>query len=116
MSNMTNREIQSNKAVCAGTVSTPVVAMDKPYSEEELISLANNNGYITGIIAVPLSNIIDCDFESFLDVLAMKLVNNECLMDISYKAVGISDVESGDTNILIEVSGDVSEIISFNAD
>lgn len=76
----------------------------------------DENGYVTGRIVIPLSDIIDHDFEEFLDLVAEKLVDNDCLMDINYKAVGIDNIESGDADIILEVSGDVSEIIEDDED
>ena len=83
--------------------------MQKPYTVEQMKEHQDENGYIKGNVAIPLSDIINYDLEGFLDLLALKLVDNECLMNINYKAVGIDDVDSG--NIIIEVSGDVSEIL-----
>ena len=86
-------------------------SLEKPYTQSEMKELRDENGYVTGRVAVPLSDIIDNDLEGFLALLAEKLVNNDCLMDINYKAIGIENTESGDANIIIEVSGDVSEIL-----
>lgn len=85
--------------------------LTRPYTQDEIKAHMNENCYVTGNVAVPLSEIIDNDFEAFLDLLAIKLVDDDCLMDISYKAVGIQNVESGNADIIIEVSGDVSEIL-----
>ncbi len=85
--------------------------LEKPYTRQEMKELCDSDGFITGNVAVPLSDIIGNDFEGFLDLLDIKLVDNECLMSISYKAVGITDIESGNADIIIEVTGDVSEII-----
>ena len=84
--------------------------LEKPYTEEEIRRLRDKDGYIEGCVAVPLSDIINSDFEEFLDLLALKLVDNVLLMDINYTAVGISDTDAGDANIIIKVSGDTSEL------
>lgn len=84
--------------------------MKEPYKPEELKKLADENGYVEGNVVVPLSNIIDNDLEGFLDLLGEKLVENDCLMDISYKPVGVI-VDQG---IIIWVRGDVSEVIRMN--
>lgn len=86
--------------------------LKRPYTIEELQENMNENCYVTGCIAVPLSDIIDHDLEEFLDLIAMKLTGSELLMDINYNAVAVYDVDSNDTSIIIEVHGDVSEIIS----
>lgn len=90
--------------------------LEKPYTQQEMKELMDENGYVTGRVAIPLSDIIDHNFEEFLDLVAKKLVDNDCLMDINYKAVGIDNIESGDADIILEVSGDVSEIIEDDKD
>lgn len=84
--------------------------MDRPYTNEELKKLVDENGYVEGNVIVPLSDIISNDFEGFLDLLGEKLVENDCLMDISYKPVGVI----ADQGIIIWVRGDVSEVIRMN--
>lgn len=90
--------------------------LQAPYSQQEIEKIADANGYVSGCVAVPLSEIINSDFEEFLDMLAVKLVDNECLMDIRYKAVGIENTDSEDANIIMKVSGDISEIVNMNND
>lgn len=89
--------------------------MKEPYKPEELEKLADENGYVEGNVIVPLSDIIDNDLEGFLDLLGEKLVANECLMDISYKAVGVTEEQNNDDRgIIIWVRGDASEVIRMN--
>lgn len=90
---------------------TQTGVLDRPYTQKEMKEHMDENGYVRGNVAITLSEIIDCDFEQFLDLCAVRLVDNECLMDVNYKAVDIRNVESGNADIIIEVSGDVSEII-----
>lgn len=87
--------------------------MEKPYTIQEMKLKQNENGYVTGYVAVPLSDIIDNNLDQFLNIIAEKLVANECLMDIDYKAVGITNVNCGDASIIIKVTGDISEILSM---
>lgn len=87
--------------------------LEKPYTIQEMKEKKNEDGYVTGCVAVALSDIIDNDLEQFLDLIAEKLVANDCLMDINYKAIGIIDVDSGNANIIIEVTGDVSNILDM---
>ena len=91
-----------------------VTILREPYTDQELRNLCNEDNYVTGYVSIPLSDIIDCDFEQFLDRLATRLVNSECLMDISYDAVGIEGVGSGDTCIIMKVRGDVSDILDMD--
>lgn len=93
-----------------GDLAAVLSTLEKPYTEEEIRKLRDKDGYIEGCVAVPLSDIINSDFEEFLDLLALKLVDNVLLMDINYTAVGISDTDAGDANIIIKVSGDTSEL------
>lgn len=86
-------------------------AMDRPYTEDEIRANMDDDCYVTGRVKVSLSELIDNDLESFLDLLGERLVDNPCLMNVSYKAVGITDIDSGDADIIIEVTGDVSEVI-----
>ncbi len=53
-------------------------------------------------VTVPLSEVLDTNFEGFLDLLA-ETVGHPLLMDIDYKLVG---VDNGDP--VFEVSGDYS--------
>lgn len=84
--------------------------MKIPYTAEELKEKADENGYVEGNVIVPFSNIIDRDLEGFLDLLGEKLVANECLMDISYKAIEVTE----DQNVIIWVRGDASEVMEMN--
>lgn len=88
-----------------------VVVRENPFPMElmEEALEGDNNGYIEGVVAVELSDIIDRDFDGFLDLLSEKLTGTELLMDINYQVVG------HDENILfINVRGDVSDIVTCN--
>lgn len=87
-----------------------ITVLRKPYTVPEIRSLCDENNYITGCVSVPLKDIIDCDFEQFLDLLERRLVNDGCLMDIRYDAVGIKGAGSEDTCIILKVTGDASDI------
>lgn len=82
--------------------------MKRPYTIEEMKEKQDEDGFVTGCVAVPLTDVIDYDLEGFLDLLAIKLVDNETLMDIRYELVG---TESSD--LLIKVTGNVSEILEL---
>ena len=60
--------------------------------------------YITGRVSLDVNDIINWDFEQFLDALAEGM-GNPLLMDIAYKPVKID----GDGLIVFEVDGDDSE-------
>lgn len=80
--------------------------LKKPYTAHEMRKVIDRDGYLSGNIVIELDEVISCDQEQFLDLCAIRLVDNECLMDISYKAVGICS-----DGIIINVRGDVSEIL-----
>lgn len=88
-----------------------MTAMKKPYTVEEMKEKMDDNGYVIGVVAVPFHSIVNTEFEGFLDILSCRLVGSELLMDVDYNVVGIDKTED-DTNILVEVKGDVSEIIA----
>lgn len=76
--------------------------------EEAKSRIEEDSTYITGIVPVELSFIIDGDLEVFLDELSEKLLGRSTLMDINYKCVG---AESDGLTLLMEVSGDISELL-----
>ena len=82
----------------------------KPLTIEEMKNRINEDNYINGIVSVELSDLIDNDFENFLDIISEKLTNSPCLMDVSYEVVGSGN---GDT-IYIKVMGDITDIIDEN--
>lgn len=90
--------------------------IERPYDSQDIRERMDANGYVEGNVAVPLSDIIDNDLEGFLDLLAEKLVDSVCLMDISYRAVGILDPGSDDASVIISVRGDASECIEDDDD
>ncbi len=63
-------------------------------------------GYVGGIVAVSLSELIDNNIESFLDLISERLTGEDTLMEISYRVMGTN----GD-NILIGVVGDPAFIL-----
>lgn len=65
--------------------------------------------YISAIISCHISDMINRDYEQFLDYIAIQMCNNDLLMDIDYEIVGL-DTDDKNTVYLL-VSGDVSNII-----
>lgn len=83
--------------------------LSEPLSMEQLVSLTSEDDpYVQGNVLVETDEIIGSGLEEFLDLLSERLVGNVCLMDINYKPI---DVIS-DGRIVIQVSGDVSEMIT----
>ena len=77
--------------------------MERPYETEEIRALIDENCTISGIVRVELSDLIDNDFEGFLDVLSEKLIDDLSLMETDYKIVGFE----GDTILHLKVTGQV---------
>lgn len=80
--------------------------MEKPYTIEEMKEKQDEDGFVAGCVAVPLSDLIGFDLERFLFLLARKLVDDETLMNVSYELVGTKG-----SDLLIKVVGDVTEIL-----
>lgn len=79
--------------------------LHKPYTEQEIRQQMDEHGYVSGLVSMTFSAIISYDCEQVLDILSEKLVGSQLLSDISYNAVGVDDVRSGDSDIIIEVRG-----------
>jgi len=75
----------------------------EPLSEEEIKKAHEKDGTVEGVVRVDVSEVIDGDLESFLDLLSRRLVDSELLSDIQYEVV---DVE--DDVLLIRVSGETA--------
>lgn len=76
-------------------------AMDR----EQLEKVMDVNKYVTVVVPVLLSDIIDSDLEGFLDLLSELVTASWLLIDITYRVIGVEN----DSTILLEVTGDVSE-------
>lgn len=87
------------------------LVMTRPYTARELEAKMDEKCFVTGYVAVPLNDMINAEFEEFLDLLSVKLTGGELLMEISYKAVSILNTDA-DNNVVIKVHGNVSEILS----
>lgn len=82
-------------------------------SPKQVVEMADDNGRLEGYVSIHLSDIIDTDYEGFLDLLERNLVSEGVLSDISYEFVGIDDEPN---TLIFEVTADASEIIdSFMA-
>ncbi|WCK57417.1 hypothetical protein PP175_25455 (plasmid) [Aneurinibacillus sp. Ricciae_BoGa-3] len=85
--------------------------LSKPLTIQEIQEQAVDN-YIEGVVAVALSEIIERDFEGFLDLVSEALVGSSLLMNVNYSVVGNQD----EYTVLINVSGDVSSIVRDKQD
>ena len=80
--------------------------LSKPYTLEELKANADDNNIVYGWISLPLHQVIDNDFENFLDNLSLKLTGTELLSETNYELV----CNDGD-NLIFYVEGDISLIL-----
>lgn len=75
--------------------------VEHPYTPKEIRSSMKEDGLISGVVKVKLRDIINNDFEGFLDILSENLIGNPCLMGVDYKIVGYED----DSLLHIKVTG-----------
>lgn len=80
--------------------------MTRAYTKKEIEERMDENNFVKGNVPFTMNELIDTDYEGFLDLAAERLVNSVMLMEIDTKVVGTV----GET-IIVEVSGDVSEVI-----
>ena len=78
--------------------------LSEPYTLEELKANANDNNIVYGWVS--LHQVIDNDFESFLDNLSLKLTGTELLSGTNYELIC-----NNDDNLIFYVEGDVSLIL-----
>lgn len=64
-----------------------MTAITQPLTREQLVSLADTEGWIEVDVKVHLSEIIDNDLEGFLDILCER-VGASMLTDINYSIAG----------------------------
>lgn len=70
----------------------------KPYKAAD--APLNQDGLLEAVVAVDLNDIIETDFEGFLDMISYAVLDDALLSDVSYSVVG---TDHG--SILIQVSG-----------
>lgn len=80
--------------------------LSEPYTLEELKANANDNNIVYGWVSIPLHQVIDTDFESFLDNLSLKLTGTELLSGTNYELVC-----NDNDNLIFYVEGDISLIL-----
>jgi len=64
-------------------------------------------GRLTGIVAVTVGEIIDWEFEEFLDVISDRLCDSSLLMDVDYALIGFDAAEQ---QLHFRVTGDASMV------
>ena len=100
----------NNKTYLTGTLSTNQLKNIIAYQESIKDTIPESSPmYVSAVISCHISDMIDRDYEQFLDYIAIQMCNNDLLMDIDYEIVGL-DTDDKNTVYLL-VSGDVSNII-----
>ncbi|SRR5579883_825230 len=77
----------------------------QPLPLEEIRAFVAQKEYVSGVVPVPIGDIIDGDHEWLLDELSRLLTGSELLMDITFRVAG----HDGDT-VFFSVTGDGSLI------
>lgn len=80
--------------------------LSEPYTLEELKANADDNNIVYGWVSLPLHQVINNNFESFLDNLSLKLTGTELLSGTNYELIC-----NDDDNLIFYVEGDVSLIL-----
>lgn len=86
---------------------------ERPFTKKEMKEACESgNPYMSGIVTMDANDAISGKYrlEGFLDRISVLLTGTNLLMDINYEVVGFED-----GNLLIKVSGDVSETIGYDA-
>lgn len=88
-----------------------IIDLTASKSAKEVIASRDENNYVEGYVRMHISDMIDNDLETFLDLLSLKLVGNELLMDINYNVVGLADEQD---TLILKVRGDVSMVMELD--
>ena len=80
------------------------------FNKDELLKeVTKGDGYITGIVAMSVFEMVGVDIDYFNDVVSMKLTGSPLLMDITYEIIG----HEGD-DVIFNVTGDASDMVEHN--
>lgn len=82
--------------------------LKQPLTPEEIEDIVDENYYIEGIVAIKDREMINLDYESFLDTLSEKLTGSPCLQEIQETMVGCIPEKN---LVLYKVVGDASGIL-----
>lgn len=83
--------------------------LKKPLSMGEMKRMMAETGQIEAIVPIAIADLIDYDFESFLDIISKRATGSDALMDIHYEAVQLINA-----NVLaFRVTGDASTILDW---
>lgn len=85
-----------------------------PISQKHIQEFSDENHYIEGVVKVHISDMIDNNLEGFLDLISIRLVDSDLLMDVNYNVIGLCEDEP-DTLYLL-VRGDASMVLDDAGD
>ena len=95
--------------VVIGEVSAecPYQVLQQPLTREEIVARKNKCNEVNGIVAVPLEELLDLDFDEVLNMMSERLVGRPLREAVFFNPVGV-----GHAGILhIEVIADVTELL-----
>lgn len=78
-----------------------------PLNAAEITERLDEHGHVSGIVAIDLTDLIDGDLESVLDLLSERLVGSTLGMEIDYSPVHVQD----DGVLLMRVTLDPSMVL-----
>lgn len=79
-----------------------------PYTEKEMKDMIKvGHVYVKENILIELNDLINNDFEQFLDIVSMKVTGTELLSEIGYNVFGLMDKHT----LIMEVTGNISECV-----
>lgn len=86
------------------TTSAGIDYLTAPMTEDELRYAADHNefGCVSGVVSVYLDEVVETDFEGFMDLLTERLCETGLLADIFYSVAG---TDPDDGSILVQVDG-----------
>lgn len=90
-----------------GSPSKQIEYLTEPLTIEEMKAAADDEFYISGIVAVSACDMAHRFDDGFSDTISEKLTGSTLLMDVYYNEIGILD----DGTALLDVSGDISVIL-----
>lgn len=107
----------ANSEIVNATTEELVSELERRYDSlypireaSEVLASRDENNYVEGYIQIHISDMIDNDYEGFLDFISEKLIGNDLLMDINYEVVAQAK-KMFPNELILKVTGDVSTII-----
>lgn len=113
-----NNELSTaNSEIVNATTEELVSELERRYDSlypireaSEVLASRDENNYVEGYIQIHISDMIDNDYEDFLDFISEKLVGSNLLMDVNYEVVAQAK-KMFPNELILKVTGDVSTII-----